>query len=82
MRTANQTIGQYWGAVDDRHTPCACKRGPAVVEKAGRSVCRACADSLTGQEFPLRGGRWRRGLGEHDLRQQLSMLPGSPVGRA
>ena len=85
MRHANCNVGTFWagkGAVDERQTPCACKRGPAVVEKAGRSVCRACADHLAGREFPLRGGRWRRGIAEHDLREQLGMLRGSPVGHA
>ena len=30
-------------------------RGRAVVEKAGRSVCRGCAGRLRGKEYPLRG---------------------------
>lgn len=32
---------------------CACR---AALEKAGRSVCRACAGRLRGREYPLRGG--------------------------
>jgi hypothetical protein len=27
----------------------------ATMEKAGRSVCRACANRLRGREYPLRG---------------------------
>jgi hypothetical protein len=36
--------------------PCGCKE-EAVCEKAGRTVCRRCADHLRGREFPLRTGR-------------------------
>ena len=39
-------------------TPCffwnLCERR-AVLEKAGRSVCRDCAGRLRGREYPLRG---------------------------
>jgi hypothetical protein len=39
-------------------TPCffsnLCERR-AALEKAGRSVCRACAGRLRGREYPLRG---------------------------
>jgi hypothetical protein len=31
---------------------CECR---AALEKAGRSVCRACAGRLHGREYPLRG---------------------------
>ena len=52
----------------------------AVCEKAGRTVCRACADKLTGQEYPLRSGRWHRGTGILEMRDQLSMVQHKPGG--
>jgi len=46
--------------------PCSCGQ-PAVMEKAGQTVCARCATYLKGREFPLRKGKenstpvsWRR----------------------
>jgi len=36
--------------------PCSCGQ-PAVMEKAGQTVCARCATYLKGREFPLRGGK-------------------------
>lgn len=53
--------------------PCACG-AQAVVEKAGRTVCRKCADGLPGREFPLRRG-WQRACNpELTERRQLGMI--------
>jgi hypothetical protein len=52
--------------------PCSCGR-EAAVEKRGRTVCRECADNLTGREFPLRRGTQRASFGSFTEREQLSM---------
>lgn len=53
--------------------PCACGRA-AVVEKGGRTVCRACAEGLRGREFPLRTGLERCSFGSNLEKIQLDML--------
>jgi hypothetical protein len=54
-------------------TPCDCGR-EAVCEKAGRTVCRQCADRLTGREFPLRTARQWSSRGAYVEREQMGML--------
>lgn len=58
--------------------PCACS-AQAIVEKAGRTVCRTCADGLPGREFPLRRGWQRAGAPELTERRQLGMIEGRNV---
>ncbi len=36
--------------------PCGCGKGIIEVEKAGKSVCRYCAQYLRGREMPVRAG--------------------------
>jgi hypothetical protein len=60
--------------------PCACGRD-AVCEKGGRTVCRDCAELLTGREFPLRSGRQRCTFGSFVERNQLDMIDGVSTPR-
>lgn len=46
----------------------------AVVEKAGRTVCRTCADALKGREYPLRNGWQRSSWGSFTEEFQLDMM--------
>lgn len=57
--------------------PCSCGR-EAVVEKAGRTVCRLCADKLSGHEYPLRNGRQRCSFGSATEARQMDMLAFGP----
>lgn len=57
---------------------CACG-AEAVTEKAGRTVCRKCADRLLGREFPLRRGWQRAGGPDLTERRQLGMIEGRNV---
>lgn len=45
-----------------------------MMEKAGRTVCQICADSLRGREYPLRNGIARASFGAFQEREQLSMI--------
>ncbi len=61
-------------------SPCYYRRAgcqnASEVEKQGRSVCRACAGFLIGQEYPLRRPT-RRPIypAEHQMREALHILP-------
>jgi hypothetical protein len=85
-RTANAAQREFVGIFptstkDLRGTAHVCGCGElAVCEKAGRTVCRECANQLKGMEYPLRTGRWRRGMGDIEMRAQLGMIQHRPGG--